>query len=123
MLREQKVAQVAGESPRRWFSDDDWDLIIWQDDDGTILGFQICYDRLRSEHALTWDHNNGFSHQRVDDGEDRPARHKQSPILVDDGHVDFRALSARFNKKSRMMDPELVDFIAVKLNPYRSADP
>lgn len=123
MLREQKVVQVAGESPRRWFSDDDWDLVIWQDGDGTIVGFQICYDRLRSEHALTWDRDSGFSHQRVDDGEDRPARHKQSPILVADGHVDFKALSARFNKKNHMMDPELADFIAVKLNPNRSADP
>ena len=47
MLSEIKNArQVPGEGKRRWFRDDDFDLIIWYDDSDTVFGFQLCYDKL-----------------------------------------------------------------------------
>lgn len=61
-LREiSRVRQVPGESCRRWFSSDTLDLVVWLADGndnasaaGTVLGFQLCYDKLHAEHALTW---------------------------------------------------------------------
>lgn len=120
MLQERKARQIRGESKRRWFSDSEWDLIVWQDSAGSVVGFQICYDRTLDEHALTWNRDSGFAHQRIDDGEDRLLHHKQSPILVSDGEVDIRELTSAFVEKSRSMDPELARFIRVQLKRYSS---
>jgi len=46
MLREvPNVRQIKGESKRRWFSDDYFDLIIWLDETDEIVGFQLGRDR------------------------------------------------------------------------------
>ena len=49
------VRQVPGDPRRRWFSSDDMDLIVWYDDSDAPIGFQLCYDKLRSERALRWE--------------------------------------------------------------------
>jgi len=41
------VRQFKGEPRRRWFQSQTEDLIVWYADDGSILGFQLCYDRKR----------------------------------------------------------------------------
>ena len=73
MIHEVKrTRQVPGEGFRRWFTDSDFDLIVWyegQDEDGPIAGFQLCYDKQGAERALTWRRATGFSHEKVDDGE------------------------------------------------------
>jgi len=39
MLREiRDVRQVSGEPMRRWFSDEDFDLIVWLDPEDRIIG-------------------------------------------------------------------------------------
>ena len=54
MLTEiEKTRQIPGEGIRRWFRDDELDLIVWYGDDGSIEGFQLCYDKLQHERALT----------------------------------------------------------------------
>ena len=69
MLREITPSrQPAGDPRRRWFASARCDLIVWLRDDGGIDGFQFCYDKETSEHALTWFDDKGFSHMRVDDG-------------------------------------------------------
>jgi hypothetical protein len=45
------VRQIPGEGFRRWFSDGDFDLIVWYAG-GEIAGFQLCYDKGRRERAL-----------------------------------------------------------------------
>ena len=70
MLKEYKrVRQIKGEAQRRWFSDDFFDLIVWFDESKNIVGFQLCYDILKISRALTWHQDGGYSHNRVDDGE------------------------------------------------------
>ncbi len=60
MLRElADVRQIPGEPRRRWFADDYFDLIVWFDKRGQIIGFQLCYDLPRDEHALTWHEEHG----------------------------------------------------------------
>ena len=79
------VSQRQGEPKRRWFQSPDEDLIVWYAQDGSILGFQLCYDIRRGERALTWLSGRGYSHERVDDGEVVGLGHKRTPVLVPDG--------------------------------------
>lgn len=82
------VRQVPGEPRRRWFASADIDLIVWYGPDGAPVGFQLCYDKRESEHAITLWPSGGFVHMAVDDGEtDSGNRHKGSPILVANGVV------------------------------------
>jgi hypothetical protein len=121
MLRELlKVRQVPGEPRRRWFADDDFDLIVWYGEGGEIIGFQLCYDLTGEERALTWRQKSGFSHQRVDSGDvKRPF--KATPILVDDGAFDEVAVAQLFVKRSREMDKEAARLVLDKIKDYRSS--
>ena len=80
MLRE---AIHEREPNRRWFSDDDFDLIVWFDDPATIVAIQLCYDKSSTERAVTWSRQRGHEHFRVDAGEDSPLRN-ETPLLVAD---------------------------------------
>jgi hypothetical protein len=115
MLKElTDVRQVSNEPERRWFADDYFDLIVWFDKRGQVIGFQLCYDIPGEEHALTWREQTGFSHQRVDDGElQRP--YKATPILVQDGSVDYAAISRLFEERSSAIDEKVAKFVLDKI--------
>ena len=123
MIHEVKrTRQVPGEGFRRWFTDSDFDLIVWyegQNVDGPIAGFQLCYDKQGAERALTWRRATGFSHEKVDDGETgRAVSSKMTPILVPDGIFDAGAVARRLQKHSATMDPEIARFILQTLSLY-----
>lgn len=121
MLKEvEHPCQADGEPVRRWFSDDHLDLIIWFADDGKIIGFQFCYDKVSDEHALTWFTGRGFSHRRIDDGEGRGIHHKMTPILIPDGTVDIGRIRALFTGSSAGVDKELVEFIENKMGEFET---
>ena len=92
--------QVPGEPRRRWFSSLDLDLIVWLDDAENLVGFQLCYDKMHGERALTWRANRGYDHSAVDDGEARSTAYKQAPILVADGQLNRVRVSEIFNEAS-----------------------
>ncbi len=116
MLREiNDVNQRPDEDQRRWFSDNDLDLITWQQSDGKLSGFQLCYDKQLNEHAIRWRIDSGFTHHRVDDGEDRPGKHKGSPILIADGTVNLTDIQRRFKNASKDLEEPLVTAVANKL--------
>ena len=49
------VRQIPEEGPRRWFVDENMDLIIWYLPDRiSITGFQLCYDKKSVQRCLTW---------------------------------------------------------------------
>src|SRR5437879_5394940 len=73
------VKRIPGQRARRWFHSDDEDLIVWYADDGSIFGFQLYYDKQKSERALTWLPQSAFSHDRVDDGEGPALVYKRTP--------------------------------------------
>ena len=39
------VQQIADERRRRWFSSTDMDRIVWYDEDDSIAGFELYYDK------------------------------------------------------------------------------
>ena len=119
MLREiANVRQIEGEPRRRWFQDEQLDLVVWEDPGQGVFGFQLAYDKQRDEHALTWMAGFGFSHERVDDGEGRPGRYKGTPILVSDGTFNMEDLAPNFLNLSEGLDKGLRDFIYKKLLDY-----
>jgi hypothetical protein len=112
------VRQVQGEGPRRWFSDRYFDLIVWYENDGSVVGFQLCYDKNVKERALTWRRGFGFSHEKVDDGEGNPGRMKSTPVLVPDGLFDAAAITDRFRKESGKIDGEIARLVIETLESY-----
>jgi hypothetical protein len=119
MLRELlPTRQIPGEPQRRWFNSPRCDLIVWLEDDGRPVGFQLCYDKDEVEHALTWVRNRGFNHMRVDTHDRHPYRdvQKGTPLLVPDGVFDARRLLEIFNDEGRQLPPEFAALVAEKLN-------
>jgi hypothetical protein len=106
---------------RRWFSDHRMDLILWYDGEGEIEGFQLCYDKLRRERALTWTRHGGFLHHRVDDGEKTPFSYKQTPILVEDGLFDGATLSEEFLARARELPDDLRQLVVDRIAGFSVA--
>ncbi len=118
MLREWKgVRQRPDEGYRRWFADEDMDLIVWyRERGGSVRGFQLCYGKQSVQHALTWLADRGYNHARVDDGEaGREGASKQTPMLVEDGTFDASALADRFVREAGDIDPEVRSLVSRKL--------
>jgi len=112
------VKQIPGEPQRRWFVDDEFDLTLWLDAQQQVLGFQLAYDKNQDQHALTWHLAQGFSHDRIDDGENRPGRYKGTPILLPNGLLHSHRLLERFRAASQGLEPALVAFICAKIQSY-----
>lgn len=120
MLKENPdVRQIPGDPPRRWFSDDFFDLIVWFAPDGSISGFQLCYDTEFKPRALTWMKEGGYRHDGVDDGDDPVGGHKSSPILVQDGAFDREDIGARFSAESEALPPEIREKVLEKIREYK----
>ena len=107
--------QVRGELPRRWFSADNLDLIVWSDETGAPVGFQFCYQDRRIERALTWKPDTGFRHATVDDGESPRSNYPRTPVLNDDGPIDFPRLQKLFADASSSLPADIVEFISTRL--------
>ncbi|MGH7456450.1 MAG: hypothetical protein ACRENG_34190, partial [bacterium] len=89
------IKQFAGEPKRRWFADEYFDLIIWQDESEEIVEFELCYDKSKNQRTVRWEKSTGYTHHRVDDG-DRPGKRKASPVLLPDGYCDFGTIARLF---------------------------
>ncbi|HSO19827.1 MAG TPA: hypothetical protein VLT88_10235 [Desulfosarcina sp.] len=125
MLKEiENVRQIDGEPRRRWFHDDDFDLIVWLGpDDGMkirdrIIGFQLCYNKSETPRALTWYARSGYAHCRVDDGESKPGKYKAAPILLQNGPFTQNGIAGRFMDASRKIDTEIAAFVHEKIIAY-----
>ena len=111
-LREvENPRQLAAEPRRRWFSSEQLDLIVWWNDAGLPVGFQLCYGKPIAEHALTWTADAGFTHARVDDGESVGFHHKATPILVPDGDLDLARLEQTFREASQRVPKDVVALV------------
>jgi hypothetical protein len=111
------VRQTEGRQ-RRWFRSAHEELIVWFSDDGSIWGFQLCYDRDREEKALTWRRGHGYTHERIDDGESPGISYKQTPILVQDGAFDARAGLECFLEVSAALPKFIADFVSARIRGY-----
>lgn len=118
MLKEYAgVSQHAGESFRRLFWDDYFQLYVWFDSEQRIVGFELSYDLANDCRAFRWKPDRGVEHYRVDDGEGRAIR-KGVPILhADDTCVDHR-IATEFTERSGGIALEITALVGEKLRDY-----
>jgi hypothetical protein len=116
-----ETRQVPGEPRRRWFASPDFDLIVWCDTAGAPIAFQLCYDKGRAEHAITWEPSTGLLHNAVDDGEFHIGlRYKATPVLAPDGAFQLDRIAERFAAESRDLPPDIAAFVIARLDGGRS---
>ena len=113
--------QIPGEGVRRWFRDEELDLIVWYGEDGSLEGFQLCYDKLSHERALTFRKPNSFQHHAVDTGEPAMSGPKMSPILVSDGVVDSKRIAEIFSRLRGAVPEELAAYVSKTVLAYPDA--
>lgn len=113
------VRQIKNEGKRRWFTDLNYDLIVWYDMEkqDEIVGFQLCYDKESVEKALTWRKGKGYSHNKIDSGEQRESV-KRSPVLMPDGIFNKKDVLKKFEKAAQNIDPDTKDFIFHLIKEY-----
>jgi len=120
MLSEvRNVRQIQGEGTRRWFRDSYFDLIVWYGDDGSLIGFQLCYDKQGREQAFTWRRNHGCQHERIDAGE-TPGHSRMTPAIVADGSFPHERVAELFLKESVAVDPEIACLVYDTVSRYPS---
>jgi len=116
MIEIKNVHQKIGDSFRRWFSDNYFDLIIWYNDEKEIIGFQLCYDIKENEKAITYS-DGKFSHNRIDQGEDNPSKNR-TPILVADGIFDELKVLPKFEESAKNLENEIKEYVFRKITEY-----
>lgn len=109
------LAQRSGEpGKRRWFADEEMDLIVWYSDAGAVTGFQLCYDKSGVEHALTWRDTGTLIHEAVDQGEDLPTENR-TPILSSGGAAPLERVARDFAARSAGLETELRSLVLSRL--------
>ena len=117
MLFREKKKPVRGDFKRSWMSDEYFDLIVWYERSNAIHGFQLCYGKPHSERALTWRARRGFTHMRVDSGEDDP-EWNNTPILMPDGSFPSEEVTREFCRRSTELSKSLRNFVLAKLAQF-----
>lgn len=110
------VRQFEGEPYRRWFMNDYFDLIVWENGMNEPIGLQLCYDIQYHERALTFK-NNSYSHNKIDTGEDTPTTNR-SPVLVIDGIFEAESVLKRFAEESKNIDEKIRNYVLETMQNY-----
>ena len=121
MLREIAPVTQEGELRRRWFEDEVFDLIVWYDEHEEIFGFQLCYDKSGSEHALTYLNETGCSHHRIDTGE-KSVWETRAPVLTAGGVFPHQRVGESFDERSKAIDSRVAEYVMRKINEYASSE-
>ncbi|MBF9017108.1 MULTISPECIES: hypothetical protein [unclassified Oceanispirochaeta] len=96
----ENVRQVPGEDNRKWFVDENTDLIVWYDSsEERITGFQLCYDKKSVQRCLTWQLKEGGK-----------------TLLSADGRYSKRRVIRLFNSISAELPPDLKELVEEALN-------
>ena len=77
------------------------------------------FRRINEEAPFTWDLDEGYSHHRVDDGEELPAM-KQTAILISNGTVNASVLTALLHGSRNGIEPRLYEFVSAKVLEYEN---
>ncbi|HUX21893.1 MAG TPA: hypothetical protein VMW69_11690 [Spirochaetia bacterium] len=115
------VRQIPSDGYRRWFTDPDFDLFVWYEDESReqVVGFQLCYNKRSEQKALTWYRGRGYLHTAIDDGEGTPLKNR-TPILVADGQFPRERVAREFEAAAKGIDKNLFDLVKHRLAEYPS---
>jgi len=105
---------------RRWFYDEQMDLLVWFDEEEKIAGFQLSYDKLTNPHTLTWFKNKGYRHNILDIERNKIGRRKGIPILLlPNGLFEKDKVAEDFKKNSTDIDNQVSKFVYNKILSYK----
>ena len=91
------------------------DLFIWFRNNEPVR-FQLTYDKLNKEKAISWNFHLGFNHYLVDTGETRLDHYKQTPILINIcKQQNLTGIARDFLAASENIGISLSDFIYARL--------
>jgi hypothetical protein len=112
------VRQIRGESKRRWFASDDFDLIVWLSDDERLIAFELCYDKRGKERSIRWSNSGGYLHMAVDDGEQVLGKHKETPILIADGLFNSKQVHSKLSAIRHLLPDEIAEYVLTAIEQY-----
>lgn len=119
MLGEIKdVTQYETGKHRRWFHNADFDLYTWENHDGVLQAFQLCYAKRGKERALRWSPEAGYSHEGVDAPEDKPGR-SMSALFVADGAFDANSVGTSFENATLEMPEKFRAYVLERIRAYQ----
>lgn len=120
MLKEiTAIRQISGEPYRRWFEDRDFDLIVWEDARGEVVGFELCYDKRTVPYAVRWEMPTFFRHYRMDEGESRPGKSKASPVLESASGFMPDRVATLFQLECHHLDRRIAGLVSTKLLQFQ----
>jgi hypothetical protein len=118
LVEVERVAQVHRSAGyRRWYSDEELDLIVWYAESGAIIGFQLCYDIGGTERAFTWK-GDSLTHCAVDTGDESPL-HNRSPILVSCPAVSIDKVLEEFAARSQTLNPSITALVSSTISSFK----
>ena len=116
MLEEFENLRQEKNGYRRLFFSKKYDLYIWYNEkNGTIIGFQIVYDKESTQKAFTWNEEDGYMNDTVDEGDNYPL--SLTPILVPDGKV-CKSEIKMIEKEMDNIEIEIKDFVLQKIDEF-----
>jgi hypothetical protein len=115
MLREiQNVKEIPGQGARRWFNDEHFDLFVWYDAGGGILGFQLCFDKdTHAERAITFTEDAGYSLDHV--AAEASVCDLGSPVLTRAGEFSRQQLIDQLGHRGEVLERSLYEYLREKL--------
>ena len=117
MLRNSPHKPVDRDRDRRRIADEYFDLIVWDEPDGAIHGFQLCYDKPGRERALTSTRERGFLRTAIDSGESRPTANR-APILVPEGVFPAQDVRREFLVRGALLPAEIRELVLTRIAEY-----
>lgn len=104
---------------RRWFQDDFFDLYTWENYQGEMQSFQLCYDISDRQCSLFWTLQNGYRHEGVDTPEHKPGR-AMSALLVQRDSVLVEGVISRFEAAALQLPDKIKRFVLEKIHDYQT---
>jgi len=115
------TGQHHGEPFRRWFMNQQMDLIVWFDACNEPISFQFCFDKPEAEKSLMWSAEYGYLFMAVDDG-DNPYgfEHKKSPMMVAGTKPDMEIIEDLFTLVNGSLPEKVSRFVCNKIKCYQA---
>jgi hypothetical protein len=114
--------QNEGEATRRWFFSYAFDLYVWYDVNSKPNAFQLAYAKPWREHSISWHHERGFRHYRVDEGEGVFGL-KVTPILIPNGPIDQETLLREFVDEAEELPDDVRELVIGQLGSFKPSAP
>lgn len=115
MLKEcHAVRQIPGEPFRRWYNDNETDLVVWLEQ-YRIIGFQLLVPREGNRVVITWHEGHSPTLAGLDDGEGRPGRPKMTPLLTDCNGSNTAEMMRHFRAVSAELPSGLAQLVEQKV--------